>query len=129
MLATFRTAFSALGTKNRAVRATSARTHYRTIFAQIASIAEAAFVVSAFVAYSAIGTVIIVTFAATLTAFGTKDRTVGTMSAQAHLRTIITQITGIAETVFKTRAIIAASAVKTYRIATLRTILSALMAY
>ena len=129
MLVTFRTMFSASGTYLRTVLTTSARTHYRTSFAQIASIAETTFVARALVATSAFVTVIIVTFATTLAAFGTKNRTVGAMSAQAQIRTIITQITGIAKTFFKTRAIVAYSAVKAYRIATLRTILPALMAY
>ena len=106
-----------------------ARTHYRTIFAQVASVAETALVARALVAFSAVGTNIIVTRATTLAAFGAKDRAARTMTAQAHFRTIITQITGIAETFFKAGAIIASPAVKAYRIATLRTIFSALMAY
>ena len=129
MLVAFRTAFTASGTNLRAVFATATRTQDRTTFTQIASIAEAAFVVRALVATSAVVTVIIVTFATTLAAFGTKNCAVRTMSAQAHIRTIVTQITGIAKTFFKARAIVATSAAKAYRITTLRTILAAFMTY
>ena len=129
MLPTFRTVFSASGTDLRAVFTTSAGTHYRAIGTQIAIIAESPFIARAFVATSAFRTVEIITFATTFAAVGTKNGAVGTMSAQAHFRTTITQITGIANTVFKTRAVVASSALKAYRIATLRTILSALMAY
>ena len=129
MLPAFRTVFSASGTNLRAVFTTAAGTHYRTIVAQIAGIAESVFVVRALVATSAVRTVEIVTFATTLAAVGTKNGAGRTMSAQAHFRTIITQRTGVAKTIFQPCAIITSSAVETYRIATLRTILSALMAY
>ena len=65
-----RTVFSALIADYGTVFTTAALTHYRTLFAQIASIAKTFFVARALVATPAFYADIIVTFATTLAAFG-----------------------------------------------------------
>ena len=62
--------YAAFGTNIRTVFTTAALTHYRTLFAQIASIAKTFFVARALVATPAFYADIIVTFATTLAAFG-----------------------------------------------------------